>query len=108
MTLNEIAILIKENWGIGTVGIMILMSLVQVSKIPINPWSWIGNALNKDMMCVVKKQGKDLDSLKNQVTDMQKEVNENSAMASRYRILRFDDEIRHGTLHTKEHYDRIS
>ena len=41
------------------------------------------------------------------INDVQKEVNENAAMSSRYRILRFDDEIRHGVLHTKEHYDQI-
>lgn len=32
---------------------------------------------------------------------------ENDATTARYRILRFNDEILHGTHHTKEHFDQI-
>lgn len=35
------------------------------------------------------------------------ENGENKATTYRYRILRFDDEIRHGTKHSKEHFDQI-
>ena len=41
------------------------------------------------------------------ISDVENEVSEDKAMSARYRIIRFEDEVRHGTLHTKEHYDQI-
>lgn len=107
MTAYEIYVMVRENLGIGAVGLMIVMSLVQFSKIEINPWSWIGNIFNKELRNKVEEQSKRIDELSGKVSNVQTEVNENAAMSSRYRILRFDDEIRHKVLHTKEHYDQI-
>ena len=107
MTAYEIYVMVRENLGIGAVGLIVLMSLVEFSKIKINPWSWIGNIFNKELREKIDSQGKLIDSLTDKITDVQAEVNENAAMSSRYRILRFDDEIRHKVLHTKEHYDQI-
>ena len=100
MTLNDIALLFQENGGIITVGAVVVMSLVEVAPIKINPWSWIGNALNKGVICKMEKIEKD-------VAEVKKEVAESSAVTSRYRILRFDDEILHDVKHTKEHFDQI-
>lgn len=38
---------------------------------------------------------------------LRKEIGEKDATTRRYRILRFNDEILHGTKHTKEHFDQI-
>ena len=107
MTFNDIALLISDNGGIIAVGAVVVMSLVEVSPIKINPWSAIGNIFNKELREKIDGQGEQISDLTDKINDVQKEVNENAAMSSRYRILRFDDEIRHGVLHTKEHYDQI-
>lgn len=107
MTAYEIYVLIRENLGIGTLGLIVILSLIQVSKIEINPWSKLGNAFNKDLRNTVDEQSKQIEDLQTKLSEVKTEVNENAAMSSRYRILRFDDEIRHKTLHTKEHYDQI-
>lgn len=107
MTAYEIFLLVRENLGIGTVLIIGLMSLMEFSKIKINPWSAVGNIFNKSLREKIDKQGNQISELASKINDVQTEVNENAAMSSRYRILRFDDEIRHGVLHTKEHYDQI-
>ncbi len=107
MTAYEIYVLIRENLGVGAVGLIILMSLVEFSKIEINPWSWIGNIFNKELRSKIDSQANQINDLSNKISNVQTEVNENAAMSSRYRILRFDDEIRHKVLHTKEHYDQI-
>lgn len=107
MTAYDIYVMVRENLGVGAIGLIIIMSLVEVSKIKVNPWSWIGSIFNKELKGKIDTQGEQINALAEQITNVQTEVNENAAMSSRYRILRFDDEIRHGQLHTKEHYDQI-
>lgn len=100
MTLNEILSLVENNKGLLGVFVIIIMSLLEVSKIKINPWSFIGNILNKGVISKIEK-------IENDVAEVKKEIGENTATSSRYRILRFDDEILHNTKHTKEHFDQI-
>lgn len=100
MTLNEILSLVENNKGLLGICVIIIMSLLEVSKIKINPWSFIGNLLNKGVISKMEKIEKD-------VAEVKKEIGENTATSSRYRILRFDDEILHNTKHTKEHFDQI-
>lgn len=107
MTLYEFYVVIRDNLGMGAVGLIAIMSLVEVSKIKINPISWLGNLFNKELRCKIDKQAEQIGSLTEKVKSVETEVNENAAMSSRYRILRFDDEIRHKKLHSKEHYDQI-
>ena len=107
MTAMELYVIVRENLGIGVAGLVVIMSLIEFSKIKINPWGFIGNIFNKELRGQIDSQGDRINALSEKVSNIQTEVNENAAMSSRYRILRFDDEIRHGTLHTKEHYDQI-
>lgn len=100
MTLNDIALLFRDNGGMIAICIAVIMSLVEISPIKINPWSWLGNTLNKGIL-------KKLEKVENDVAEVKKEIGESSAVASRYRILRFDDEILHEMKHTKEHFDQI-
>ena len=93
-----------EIFGGSTGVLIVLMSLLEISKIKINPWSWIakkiGKALNGEVLEKLDVQGKEIDKLK-EICD------EREANDCRYRILRFDDEIRHGARHTKEHFDQV-
>lgn len=82
----------------------ILATLIQVSPIKINPWSWlakaIGRALNGEVIEKVEKLEEDFRNLK-------ASADEREAKSSRARILRFGDEIAHGVKHSKEHFDDI-
>lgn len=82
----------------------VLLSLLEVSKIPINPWSGlaklIGNALNADVLAEVKQTKKRLDD--HIATD-----DERNANLLRTQILRFNDELADDRKHTKEHFDEI-
>lgn len=100
MTFNDIALLLKNNGGIIAVSVAVFMSLIEISPIKINPWSWLGNMLNKGILTKLEKVEKD-------VAEVKREVGESSAVTSRYRILRFDDEILHEIRHSKEHFDQI-
>lgn len=107
MTAYDIYVIIRENLGIGAVLLTVLLSLIEFSKIKINPWSFVGNILNRELRNKIDDQGKQIKEMKQDISDINTEVKENAAMNSRYRILRFDDEIRHDVVHTKEHYDQI-
>lgn len=48
-----------------------------------------------------------LDYVSDSITEMKKDTGKTKATSCRYRILRFDDEIRHDELHTKEHFNQI-
>lgn len=79
-------------------------TLVQISPIKVNPWSWIakaiGRAINAEVMQKMDKLEKDLEKQKNY-------SEEQAAKECRIRILRFGDEILHGSQHSKEHFDQI-
>jgi uncharacterized protein YecE (DUF72 family) len=48
-----------------------------------------------------------IDVVEQSVRSLKKENGEDRATTYRYRILRFDDEVRHDAKHTKEHFDQI-
>ena len=79
-------------------------TLVQLSPIKVDPWTWvakaIGRAINAEVIEKVDKLETDLLKLKNH-------SEEHAAKACRIRILRFGDEILHGKHHSKEHFDQI-
>ena len=121
MTSYEIFLLVRENLGIGVVVLIVVMSLMEFTKIKINPWSFIGNIFNRGLREKIDEQAKQISeltdkinnieekigSVEEKITDVEKEITAGDAQDARYRILRFEDEIRHGVLHTKEHYDQI-
>ena len=100
MTVKEVFDLMNSYSGLTTIAVVVIASLLEVSKIKINPWSWVGGLLNKNVMCKVDKIERDL-------ADVERKVGEKTAVSSRYRILRFDDELLHEVKHTKEHFDQI-
>lgn len=89
---------------LGGGGLLILMTLIQISPIKINPWSWIGRCvgrfINGEVIEKVDKLSKDVK--KNKADD-----DEQWASLSRSHILRFGDELLHGVSHSKEHFDQI-
>lgn len=97
MTIGQLA-------GSASIIIALAATLIQISPIKINPWSYlarkIGRALNKE---VIEK----VDKLENELTSLKNSTDEGEAKSARARILRFGDEIAHGVKHSKEHFDDI-
>lgn len=80
----------KEFVETGGSVLLIVLTLVQVAPIRINPWSTIARTIGKALNA-----------------DLNEKMDANEAKTARYRILRFDDEIRHKIRHSKEHFDQI-
>ena len=86
---------LSNNWLL----IVIVLSLVQIAPVKLNPWSWVGKWIGK--IIGVK-------DLSEKVDKIEYKVDQNEAITSRVRILRFGDEIREGTkLHSKESFDQV-
>ena len=97
MTLSEIAM---YSGG----AILILMTFVQIAPIKINPWSWIGKCIGRAINSEVLEK---VETLTQDVAKNKADDDEQWASLSRTHILRFGDEIRHGVVHSKEHFDQV-
>lgn len=107
MTLQSAMDTILSGGGV----ILVLMTIIQITPIKINPWSYlskkIGMAINGELICRIDKLDKGVQDLKTDVQVLRCECDERDVTLSRTNILRFGDEILHGMPHSKEHYDQI-
>ena len=91
--------------------IVAVMSIIQVSKIEINPQSWIaaqlGNALNAGVMKEIKDIKAELEETKKKLDAHIEEGEERKANDYRSSVLHFNNELVRGLGHTEEDYDEI-
>lgn len=95
---------IKQICLYGGGGLVVLMTLVQITPIKINPWSWLGRCIGRAINGEVLEK---VDALSEDVKKNKADDDEQWASLSRSHILRFGDELLHGTPHSKEHFDQI-
>lgn len=98
--LEEIKDMIMYGGGLT----VILMTLIQITPIKINPWSWLGRMIGRAINSEVLEK---VDTLAEDVKALKEEDSEQWASLSRSHILRFGDELLHGVPHSKEHFDQI-
>lgn len=100
MTLESVRDILLGGGGL----LLILATLIQITPIKINPWSWmakhLGRAINGEVL-------KEVNVIKGDVKELKENDAEQWASLSRTHILRFGDEILHGVVHSKEHFDQI-
>jgi len=86
----------------GAAVIVALLSLIQISPLNINPWSWLGRAVGREINGeVIEKVG----CLEKEVKCLHGEVEEDRAVTARVRILRFNDELLRNQKHSKDMFD---
>ncbi len=95
---------VKDTSGLLLIGAAFILTVLQVSKVKVNPWSWIidrlGRALNKELLDEVADIKKDL--------LMQKEdFEKDQVLQARRRILSAADEIRRGIPHSDEFFTEV-
>ena len=95
---------IKQAGLYGSGAIIILMTLIQISPIKINPWSWIGRCIGRAINGEVLEK---VETLTRDVKQNKADDDEQWASLSRTHILRFGDEILHGMSHSKEHFNQV-
>lgn len=107
MTFKDIIQIANENTSFLTIIIIVMLSLIEVSKIKINPLSWLCNIFFKNIINEIKETKEVTKQLRIEFDAFKKEQAFNEATASRRRILRFNDEAVFGIKHTREHFDEI-
>jgi hypothetical protein len=101
MTLAQLAQIIGYGGGGG---LLILLTILQISPIKINPWSklfhWFGDLFNHGIY-------ERLEKIETDVKDIKAKDAERDAVNARVRILRFNDELLNNIDHSKDYFDQI-
>ena len=84
--------------------VLVLMTLIQITPIKLNPWSWLGRCIGRAINGEVLEK---VEALSQDVKHNKADDDEQWASLSRSHILRFGDELLHGVAHSKEHFDQI-
>ena len=98
MTAQQIWDVVCNNPGFYPVVVIIVLSLVEVSKIKLNPWSALGKIIGKLL---------GIESVSNKLDALEKKVDENQATNIRVRILHFEDAIQEGKHHSKDSWNQV-
>lgn len=82
----------------------IFATFFELSKIKINPWSWlfgiVGRLMNKEII-------QDISELKDDIKKVKNDIDMGHARQARSNILRFGDELRLHQKHSKDLFDSI-
>lgn len=113
MSLKDILSLaaIKDTLSYGGLAFVILASLLQISKININPWDkifgWIGDRLNSNLNAQLEEFKNEMKELKDRLNDHIRESEIKDLQDIRRDILEFANSCMNGRKHTKEQFDFI-
>ena len=92
---------VKDGVSFGSIALIILLSMIQVSKIPWNPWSsilkWLGNHLNADLT-------ERLEAVEGKLDKHITESEQKELMDMRRDILDFCNACMNHRKHTKEQF----
>ena len=96
----------------GIAGIVVVLSIfVEITPIKINPVSgflkWIGSKMNEELKDDVVNMHQVVEGLEKSIASVKSDADERQAVNCRVRILRFGDEIRRGSRHSKENFDQV-
>ena len=98
--------------------IFLILSFIKIPKLELNIWGWLakgfGTLFNRtlneklDIMCdVLSELERKVDNIQSRFDEHVERTELDNAARCRQHILRFNDELVHGTYHTKEHFDEI-
>lgn len=118
MTLQEFFTSLIGNGGFWTAVVFAVLTLIEITPVKFNPWSWFGKIVGKAFTGeVMKEMGglkqemgglkQEVKSIKKDVSDIREEAKEREATNRRARILEFGDEILHEVDYSKEHWDSV-
>lgn len=128
MTIEEIYEqfqILLDNWGpIGALGVILIVSFIEIAPVKINPWTILktfirklltafGDIINYSVIIKIDQVEGDVTKLRSELTKLESKIHsieikddERDAILTRNRILAFGDDLMHGILHSKDSYDQ--
>lgn len=82
----------------------VLASLVQISPLKINPWSWLGKVIGRAINGEVVDR---LTAIEKRQATAEDKMDLSEAVMHRYRILRFGDEVKNHMRHSEEMFNQV-
>lgn len=79
-------------------------TLIQISPIKINPWTWLGRKIGRVINGEVLDE---LGQLRGRMDRMEAQTEEQNMETARIRILRFGDECKRKIQHGEEHFNQV-
>ena len=113
MSLKDILSLaaLKDTLSWGGIAFLVIASLLQFSKININPWDkifgWIGDRLNSKLLERLKGLETEMTKIKDSLNSHIRESEVRDLQDTRRDILEFANSCMNGRRHTKEQFDFI-
>lgn len=102
---------LKDTLSWGGIAFLVIASLLQFSKININPWDkifgWIGDRLNSKLLERLKGLETEMTKIKDSLNDHIRESEVKDLQDTRRDILEFANSCMNGRRHTKEQFDFI-
>lgn len=99
---------LKEILLSGSGGLLLLLTLIQISPIKVNPWSAIartlGRAINAEVLGKLDEVKKEQEKTRSRLDAHIQADDERNADDRRTRILRFNNELIRNIPHTKEDF----
>ena len=99
--MDKIWLFIRLHPEITVIG---AFTLIQISPIKINPWSWLAGLIHKFLFGKIDQK---LDLISDKVDKLEEQAKEDKALQARTRILRFSDELYNDEKHSKEYFDNV-
>lgn len=102
---------IQQNTFLDFVILFVFSYVIEVSKIKVCPWTWvgkkIGSVINHDVIKRMDDLDKRIDDIEVHLEEDREERQKERADSSRNHIIRGADEIRMEVRHSKEFFDNI-
>lgn len=111
MTLMQIYDAVKGHNALIGIAVVLLLSCVEVSKIKLNPWSWlfgkIGALCNRSITENLNNLTAEVSQLRKDLNEEKAEAGKSRAIEARSKILWFGDELRNGVRHSQDNFRNI-
>lgn len=111
IAIYDLYLKIKDNSGLISIAVILLMSVLEVSKIPVHPWKWIRKLIQRlfleEITTELKEIRKELTTLKDDHDKHVHDSEEKEAMDWRLTIMSFASAVASKQQFKKDQWDEV-
>lgn len=111
IAIYDLYLKVKDNSGLISIAVILLMSVLEVSKIPVHPWKWIRKLIQRlfleEITTELKEIRKELKTLKDDHDKHIRDSEEKEAMDWRLTIMSFASAVASKQQFKKDQWDEV-